>query len=275
MSASKAIQQRGFTLIELLVAIVLVTSLAILSWRGLDSIARAQTQTSQRADAVLTLQAGLLQWKMDLDAVTQTPLVKGLEWNGQVLRLTRRTSLPGEGLQVVAWTRRLDAGGQWLRWQSPALRTFVEWNDAWSRAMAWAQNPSTEDRTREVRLTPLEEWQIYYFRGDAWSNPLSSDADQPPVASTSGVASTTALPEADQTSAVGTTGVTSATALPGADQAPVVSTLDATSTGVPPVVVQTTVPEGIRLVMTLPVGFEIRGTITLDWVRPNLGGGKS
>ena len=179
----------GFTLIELLVGITIMALMAVLSWRGLDGMARAQSQTSQRADEVLTLQAGLAQWKVDLDALTQTPFASSLDWDGRVLRLTRRTAPLGDGLVVVAWTRRSDAGGQWLRWQSPVLRTTGAWSDAWSRAAQWAQNASTEDRAREVQVMPLQDWQIFYFRSDAWTNPLSSDASQsvatanPPTAS--------------------------------------------------------------------------------------------
>ena len=240
-------QNHGFTLIELLVAITIMALLAVLSWRGLDGMARAQTQTSQRADEVLTLQAGLAQWKVDLDSLTQTPYASSLDWDGRVLRLTRRTVPVGDGLIVVAWTRRSDAGGQWLRWQSPVLRSVGAWDDAWSRAMQWAQNASTEDRAREVLVVPLEDWQIFYFRSDAWTNPLSSDA-----------AATT--PAASTPAASTPTATTSA------------------ATNPPPagaVVSQATVPEGIRLVLTLPPGLAISGKLTLDWVRPSLIGDKS
>jgi general secretion pathway protein J len=30
-----------------------------------------------------------------------------------------------------------------------------------------------------VAITPLEEWQIFFFRGDSWTNPLSSGAGTP------------------------------------------------------------------------------------------------
>lgn len=226
-------QHRGFTLIELLVAITIMALLAVLSWRGLDGMARAQAQTSQRADAVLTLQAGLAQWKVDLDAITQTPFVSSLDWDGRVLRLTRRTAAVGDGLIVVAWTRRSDAGGQWLRWQSPVLRTVGAWSGAWSRATQWAQNASTEDRLREVPIVALEDWQIFYFRSDAWTNPLSSDASQPTAKAA------------------------------GKPPAPA------------PVTTQASVPEGIRLVLTLPAASSISGKLTLDWVRPTLSGDKS
>ena len=226
----------GFTLIELLVAITIMALMAVLSWRGLDGMARAQTQTSQRADEVLTLQAGLAQWKVDLDALTQTPFASSLDWDGRVLRLTRRTAPLGDGLVVVAWTRRSDAGGQWLRWQSPVLRTVGAWNEAWSRASQWAQNASAEDRAREVQVMALQDWQIFYFRSDAWTNPLSSDASQP------------------------------------VNGAPTLA-LNQPVGGV--VTAQATVPEGIRLVLALPPTSAISGKLTLDWVRPTLSGDKS
>ena len=64
-------KMRGFTLIELLVAIGVMALMAGLSWRGIDGMARTQTQLAQRTDQVMTLQAGLAQWATDLDALVQ------------------------------------------------------------------------------------------------------------------------------------------------------------------------------------------------------------
>ena len=50
---------RGFTLIELLVAIAILGLVAVLSWRGLDSMVRTQTHTRERSEQLLTLQAAL------------------------------------------------------------------------------------------------------------------------------------------------------------------------------------------------------------------------
>ena len=219
-------RRNGFTLIELLVALSVMAMLAILSWRGLEGMARAQTQTSQRADEVLTLQAGLGQWKADLDALARAPGINSLDWDGRVLRLTRRSTTGNDGLTVVAWTRRADGDGVWLRWQSPAVLNIGNWTDAWDRAAVWAQTASDEDRQFEVRVTPLLEWQIFYFRGNAWSNPLSSD----------GVSNVTPPPATPRGSA------------------------------------GTTVPDGIRLVLNLPPGQAINGRLSIDWVRPTLGG---
>ena len=168
---------RGFTLIELLVAIGVMALMAGLSWRGLDGMVRAQTQIQQRADALLTLQAGLAQWAADLDALVELPRADALDWDGRGLRMTRRsTAAPGDGVLVVAWSSRsVDGVNQWLRWQSPALYTRAELQAAWAKAAQWAQNPGDDEKKYEVRITPLVQWQIFYYRGNAWSNPLSSD----------------------------------------------------------------------------------------------------
>ena len=227
---------RGFTLIELLVAISIMAVMAVLSWRGLDGMTKAQTLLQQRADEVLTVQSGLAQWGADLDAMIQLPQTQALEWDGRALRLTRQS--PGdEGVVVVAWSRRdIDGTGQWLRWQSPPLRTRGDFQTAWSAAAQWAQNPGDDLKKREVRLGPLSQWQIFYFRNDAWTNPLSS-SDAPLTGSAANIATALAI------------------AIPST--------------------VASAVPEGVRLVLTLPPGQAISGVLTRDWLRPTLGGGKS
>ena len=149
----------------------------IMSWRGLDGMTRAQAQTEARADEALTLQVGLAQWAADLDALVQLPQTTAIEWNGRVLRMTRRsTGAPTDGLLVVGWTRRIVNGqGTWLRWQSPQVVTRGELDTAWQQADIWAENPGDEQMRREVAIVPLDEWQIFFFREDAWTNPLSSD----------------------------------------------------------------------------------------------------
>lgn len=214
----------GFTLIELLVAVGLLALMAALSWRGLDGMTRAQTQLRQHSDEVLTLQAALAQWGADLDALALQPGTDSLDWDGRALRIVRRDSAAaGEGLRVVAWSQRnIEGSGQWLRWQSPPVTTQADLQLAWQKAALWAQNPSQEDRQREVRIVPIVQWQIFYYRRDAWSNPLSS----------AGAATDT-------------------------EAAP-----------------DTAIPDGVRLVLTLAPGQAISGTVTRDWLRPTVGGGK-
>ena len=165
---------RGFTLVELLVSLFAMALLAGLSWRGLDGMMRARQVTEARADEVLALQTGLAQWTADLDAIVEYPPARALEWNGRVLRLTRRSSLsPTDGARVVGWARR---EGRWLRWESAPVLLRGGLDSAWQQADLWAQNPSDEMRAREVAITPMQDWQIFFYRGNSWTNPLSSGA---------------------------------------------------------------------------------------------------
>jgi general secretion pathway protein J len=216
--------QRGFTLVELMVALFALALLAIMSWRGLDGMVRAQERTEARSQEVLALQVGMAQWTADLEAVVELPQTQTLDWNGRVVRMARRSSATSaDAVVVVGWTRReTDGVGMWLRWQSPPVTTRGELDEAWNRADLWSQNPGDQERAGEVAIVPLAQWQIYYFRADAWTNPLSS-----------GATSTAATPAAPGT-------------LP------------------------SNVPDGVRLVLTLPPGQSISGEITRDWVRPTL-----
>jgi general secretion pathway protein J len=177
------VRAAGFTLVELLVAISLMAVMAVMSWRGIDAMSRAQTLTQQRGDEVLALQMGLAQWSADLDALEPVADLPGLDWDGRVLRLTRRGAADADGaVRVVAWTRRLvDGRSLWLRWESAPVRQHEALQTAWLQATLWAQNPDDAARRQEVAVMPLDDWQLFYFRQDAWTNPLSS-ADGSPAA---------------------------------------------------------------------------------------------
>ena len=233
-------QQHGFTLVELLVAIVIMALLALLSWRGLDGMTRVQTATQTNTDGVLALQAGLAQWQTDLDALVvqaNVPAVSGLDYDGQVLRLTRRYAETGEdtinatnddSIRVVAWSQRnIETGTganvtnktHWLRWQSAPVKTRAELQAAWLQAKQWADTATEADKKGEVVVATIDKWQVFYYRNDAWVNALSS-ADA--VVNSNAAA----------------------------------------------------LPDGMRLVLTLAPGQALVGAITRDWVSPKVGGGK-
>ncbi len=180
MKRTAALQKSGgFTLIEVLVASAILALMALISWRGLDGMAKAQLSLQTRSDAHQSLQVGLAQWRTDLDNMASLPNVPALDWDGRVLRITRQHSQdPQAGLQVVAWSM---GNGQWTRWQSAPLTRREVWLLAWTQAQVWgdtAGQPAPSD-VHEVVVQALRSWQIYYHRDGAWSNALSISGAYP------------------------------------------------------------------------------------------------
>ena len=95
----------GFTLIEVLVAISVMALMTLMSWRGIDSMLRAQSSLQERSNSIRSLQTGLAQWQTDLDQLATLTGSPSWEWDGKVLRLTRLSAM-SQDLHVVAWTWR-------------------------------------------------------------------------------------------------------------------------------------------------------------------------
>ncbi len=235
-------KSKGFTLIEVMVALVVMSIMAVLTWQGIDGMAKASAQHRARSDDVAAIQTALLQWRTDLDQMvdaSQTPpaaagrsgsaggadgsasTAKAIEFDSRILRITRR--FEGDEMRVVAWgTRRVEsqAGStrRFIRWVSEPVRTRGQWQAAWNQAGRWGQNPSAVEIAGETAVLSVDEWQIFYFRNDAWSNPLSADG---------------------------------------------VATQSSTN------------PDGVRLILQLALGQTPGGKLTMDWVQPTRGGGKS
>jgi general secretion pathway protein J len=191
-------QARGFTLIELMVAIAAMALLALMSWRGLDAMGRAQALNRERNDAVLTLQTTLSQWNADLDAMVALSQISVIDWDGRVLRLTRRsTDSATPVVFVAAWTLRPDGAGgsHWRRWQSQGFTTRAEWQQAWTQAAAWAADGGSGTGGAEVDLIPLDSWQVAYFRNDVWTPATSAAALGATAPVPDGVRLTLALPQ--------------------------------------------------------------------------------
>jgi len=155
---------RGFTLVEVLVALAIMAVLAGLAWRGIDAMVRSREVTTQAVDRAARLNTILSQWQQDLESLQDTGAAPALQFDGRHLRLTRRTE---GGIQVVVWTL---ADGVWRRWTSPPTTRLQVLQQAW---LASQQLLGTEPR--QVRLLDgVADWQLYYYRGNAWSNAQSS-----------------------------------------------------------------------------------------------------
>ena len=228
--------QRGFTLVEVLIALALMAVMGGLSWQGIDSLLRSRSAVQAEHARSTVLGTVLAQWRADLNAAITLPGMgkdSGIDWDGRVLRITRRSTEVNPdgsdtGMWVVAWRWSAQAGqahGPWQRWQSPALRDSASVQAAWAQAAVWGQNSTTDGTARQTDALPLQGWQIYFYRDNAWGNALSS-------------------------AGTGTNAGTN------------------TGTGSP------NLPDAVRAVIQLAPDSG-RGSITIDWVRPNWSVGRS
>jgi general secretion pathway protein J len=192
-------RHRGFTLAEVLVALALLALLATMAWRGVSSMAEAKQSADARVNETLRLGTVLAQWEQDLLQV-QDPRVlpDALAFDGKSLRLVRRNA---GGLQVVVWALNET---RWQRWASPVTTSAQGLTDAWLTSLQLLGN----EPGQLTLYDPLGGWQIYFYRGNAWTNAQSS---------------------------AGTTIVAPNPGLPASA----------------PVVRQSTMPDGVRVVLTL------------------------
>jgi general secretion pathway protein J len=142
-----------------------------MAWRGIDGIARSRTIANQRLENTLRLNTVLAQWERDLLALHDRTAVPTLRFDGSTLRLVRDAD---GGAQVVAWALR---GGRWMRWAGPPVIRSGELQDQWLRSQ---QLLGTEPGQVEA-LAGASDWQVFFYRGNAWSNAQSTgDVAQPP-----------------------------------------------------------------------------------------------
>jgi general secretion pathway protein J len=178
----------GFTLVEVLVALLIMAILSAMAWQGVDGMVRARDASQAAAERTLRLTTVMAQWEQDLASLYDSSNVPTLAFDGANLRLARVTP---EGAQIVVWSLR---EGVWRRWASPSVKRAFDLQQAWLMSQQLIGN---EDQ--QVRLLDgASEWQIYFFRGNAWSNAQSSagvaPSPAPPPASAPGFGARAALP---------------------------------------------------------------------------------
>lgn len=129
---------RGFTLIELLVAINILAIIAVLGWRGLDSIVRARVSLTTELEQARGLQLAFAQMQSDCDRITNSaiigarPVVAAQAGSLTLVRSVHLENQPSR-LQVVAYRVR---DGVLTRRESVATRDLKELDDAWSAAVS-------------------------------------------------------------------------------------------------------------------------------------------
>lgn len=169
---SSTARHAGFTLVEVLVALVVMTIMAVMSWRGIDALLKSRDIAQTNLDQSARLQTVLAQWEQDLRSLQDSGVVDALSFDGATLRITREQPL---GMQVIAWTLR---DGMLYRWESQVVQTVQALETANERSTQFI----AQDAQRLLALEGVSGWQMYFYRGNSWSNAQSSGNVATPAA---------------------------------------------------------------------------------------------
>lgn len=180
-------KRRGFTLVELLVAISILAIVAVLGWRGLDSIVRARASLTAQMETTRGMQLAFAQLQSDCEHITPPDVINGRPF---LLTGTDRITMVREvftenqpsRLQVVSYRV---VNGMLLRRESNVTRDLAELDALWQAGI------SDADPGNSVALQGgVAGMQVLVWQNGGWRQAVAATTSTTAAAGTSSGVST-------------------------------------------------------------------------------------
>ncbi len=165
---------RGFTLVELLVAISILAIVAVLGWRGLDTIVRARVALTEQMETTRGMQLAFAQMQSDAEHMAGEELLgrrPALQAANDRLTLVRVVFIENEPARLQVVSYRV-VGGALIRRESPATRDLAQLDGLWQAAITDADTSAPV-----VLQTGVNGMQVLLWQNNAWREKLQSQAD--------------------------------------------------------------------------------------------------
>lgn len=168
-------RQAGLTLIELLVAISVLAFVAVLGWRGLDSIVRARVALNSDLEHTRGMQLAFAQLQNDCAHIADYSILPGrppVVGGNERLLLMRTVFADDQPTRLQLVTYQL-VGGVLMRRESVATRDVQELEQLWLAAQAGTMNAQPVQLQSEVSGMTIRLWTD---DGRGWRVPTAADA---------------------------------------------------------------------------------------------------
>jgi general secretion pathway protein J len=178
-----SLRQHAFTLVELLVAISILAIVAVLGWRGLDTIVRARTSLTDQMETTRGMQLAFAQMQNDCERIANRSVVDQrpfLQVAPDRLTLVRQVFTDNQPARLLVVSYRI-VNSVLVRRESQPTRDMVQLDALWQSAVSDTDTSGSVALEANVVGMQMATWQNNAWRqagADTGANAGSSATTQ-------------------------------------------------------------------------------------------------